>query len=120
MVDATSFFTVMAALSGAVQDFVDHAIRKRWTWLNTEKKEDLVQENRRQSLIHLITFLVGGGLAYSVGINPLTYLNVSGNQWLGYVIAGLLVSFGGGFFNDALGAVREYKKVQEKIRKAPN
>ncbi len=70
----------------------------------------------RHVAIHLIVFVVGGGLAWSVGATPLIYLGVQGSTLSNATAAGVLVSFGGSFFDEALGAVREFKKAQEKLR----
>jgi len=116
MADVTSFLAMMAALSASVQTFVDHVVKKRITWLDAEKK-DPAQDNRRQSLIHLISFLVGAGLTWSVGLTPLKYLGVEqAGVITNSVAAGLLVSFGGSFFKELLGAVREFKKAQANSR----
>ena len=117
MSDAATFLTVMAALSAAVQTFVDHVIKRRVSWLDAENK-NAEREKWRHTSIHAISFVVGFALAWSLGVNPLTYLGVSRNPMFGFLLAGLLVSFGGGFFNDVLGAVREFKKAQEQVREA--
>lgn len=118
MPDITSFLAMMAALSASVQTFVEHVIKRRITWLETEKN-DPVQDKRRQSLIHLISFLVGAGLTWSVGLTPLRYLGVEqAGVITNSMAAGLLVSFGGSFFKELLGAVREFKKAQANSRNA--
>ena len=117
MPDTTEFLTVMAAMSAAVQTFVYHVIKRRITWLDTATPEDLVNERRRHGTIHLVSFVVGFLLAWSVGLNPLSHLGVSQGPIANSLAAGLLVSFGGSFFNEALGAVREFKKAQEEVEK---
>lgn len=49
---------------------------------------------------------------------PLSYLGVAHGPIANSLAAGLLVSFGGSFFNEVLGAVREFNKAQESVRKA--
>src|SRR2546425_9693811 len=61
----------------------------------------------------------GALLAGTIGLTPLNELGVA--KQFGMVpnalMAGLLVSFGGSFFDEALGAVRQFKKAQEQARK---
>lgn len=118
MGDPTSFLTTMAALSTAVQTFVDHVVKGRWAWLNTPTPKDLRNEGRRQSTVHLVSLLSGAGIAYAVHLTPLVYLNLSGSDsgLANSLAAGVLVSFGSSFFNEALDAVRAFKKAQEGLR----
>lgn len=116
MTDATVFVTLMAALSTAVQTFVDHGVKKRIRWLDTPTPDDPVNENRRQTTIHLLSFLVGAALAWSLELRPLSYLGGSEGLADNVLAAGLLVSFGGSFFNELLGLVREYKKAKRIVR----
>jgi hypothetical protein len=127
MTDLTNFLATMAALSTAVQTLIDHVVKGRWTWLDTATPNDPKNEGRRQSAVHLISFLVGGGVALSVGLKPLTLLGLNQgvlaygtivNSLVNYVAAGVLVSFGSGFFNEGLDAVRAFKKAQEGVRQA--
>lgn len=117
MADATTFLTVMAALSTATQTFVDHVIKRRVDWLD-KPKDDSASERRRQSAVHVISFVVGGGLSASINIDTLSYLGATGGPVSNAIAAGMLVSFGGSFFNEALGAIREFKEAQKSIRKA--
>ena len=118
MNDVTSFLTTTAALSTAVQTFIDHVIKGRWSWLDTPTPADPRNEERRQSVVHLISFVLGGLIAYSVHLTPLAYLNLAGSGigWANSLAAGLLVSFGSSFFNETLDAVRAFKKAQEGVR----
>src|SRR5204863_6129284 len=59
LTNAPTFLTTMAALSTAMQTFVDHAIKGRSTWLDKATPDDPTHEARRQSSIHLLSFLVG-------------------------------------------------------------
>ena len=106
----------MAALSAAVQTFVDHVIKQRIPWLNGTTA-DAAQEPRITVLVHLITFAVGTVVAASIGLEPLAYLGLSQPLIINGLVAGLLVSYGGSFFNEALGAVREFKKAQQSAQK---
>lgn len=116
MPDAAGFLMVMAALSASVQTFVEHVIKKNITWLD-ESKEGKA-DKRRQVTIHLIVFVVGAALAWYVELKPLTYLGVQQGLLPNSLMAGLLVSYGGSFFDETLGAIREFKKATEKVRKA--
>ena len=115
MVDATSFLTVMAAMSAAVQTLMEHVVKKNWRWLD-EKKKDTAADNRRWVTVHLLSFLLGGALAYSISLRPLDYLAVQQGIFANAIAAGVLVSFGGSVFNEALGAIREFKKAQTRIK----
>ena len=118
METAATFFTVLAALSTAVQTLVDHTIKKRIAWLDTATPDNAVNESRRQGVIHLASFGTGGILAWSVGLTPLEYVGLDQSLLVNALASGLLVSYGGSFFNEALGAVREFKKTQEYVRGA--
>lgn len=65
-----------------------------------------------------MVFAVGAALAWSTDLEPLRYLGVAGTDIGNALAAGVLVSFGGSFFDEGLGAVREFKKAQEKLRGA--
>ena len=114
MESVSTFLTAMAALSAATQTFVEHVIKKNWGWLDQAKKGS--EDNKRQVAIHLTVFGVGAALAWSVQLTPLTYLGLGGNPVGNAAAAGVLVSFGGSFFDEALGAIREFKKAQESAR----
>jgi hypothetical protein len=118
MPDPTAFLTAMAALSAATQTFVEHVIKQRWNWLDESKQG--TPEKRRHFTVHALAFLVGGGLAWSVGFQPLAYLDVQHGALANAGMAGLLVSFGGSLFDEALGAVREFKKAQQSVRQGAN
>ena len=110
----TAFLTTMAALSASVQTLVEHVVKKNWSWLDEAKNGKA--DNLRHVAIHGVVFVLGGVLAWSTGLAPLGYLGLGGNALGNAVAAGVLVSFGGSFFDEALGAVREFKKAQEKVR----
>lgn len=127
MSDPTSFLMTMAALSTAVQTLVDHAVKGRWASLDTPQPNDPKKEGRRQSAIHLISFLLGGAIALSINLRPLVLLGLwpddpkySAGVYLlvNFLASGLMVSFGSSFFNEALDGVRAFKKAQEGVRQA--
>ncbi len=117
MADVSTFLTGMAALSAATQTFVEHVIKKNWEWLDEAKPGKA--DKLRHVAVHAIVFAAGALLAGTIGLTPLNELGVA--KQFGMVpnalMAGLLVSFGGSFFDEALGAVRQFKKAQEQARK---
>lgn len=115
MADATSFLTVMSALSASTQTLVDHLIKGRSRWLDDDKP-NRDEEGRRFFAIHAISGVIGAFLAWLVNLNVFKYLDlqVNAGPWAEYLAAGILVSFGGSFFNEALDSVREFKKAQAR------
>ena len=114
-VDVTGFLTMMAALSASVQTLVEHLVKKRFTWLDTVNRNG--KENRRQTTVHLISFAMGGALAWTTGLEPLALLGVAGSGVVVNSLAsGVLVSYGGSLFHEGLGAIRAFKKQQEDLR----
>ena len=113
---AATFLTAMSALSTAVQQFVEHVVKKRITWLDQATPANKTNEDRRASAVHVATFAVGAFLSWSVGLKPLAYLvpksDLSEGVVLNALLAGIMISFGSSFFDEALGAVREWKKAQ--------
>ena len=118
--DPTNFLTTMAALSTAVQTFVDHMIKGRWTWLSTATPNNPANERTRQSVVHLASFLTGVGMAWSIQLQPLLLISAdlrgAHNAVANYAAAGLLVSFGSSFVNEALDALRSFKQGQQDVR----
>jgi hypothetical protein len=118
MGSATGFLTVLGALSTAVQQLVDHVIKKRSDWLDTATPDKPTNEARRASMVHVISFAAGALLSWSVGLEPLQYLGLPAKgPIVNALLAGVMISFGSSFFNEALGAIREFKKAQESIQK---
>jgi len=115
MADAASFLAAMSALSASTQTLVDHLIKGRSQWLDEDKRNS-VQEGWRFFAIHAISGVVGAFLAWLVNLNVFRYLDlqVNAGPWAQYLAAGIMVSFGGSFFNEALDAVREFKKAQAR------
>ena len=106
---------MMAALSASVQTLVEHLVKKRFTWLDTVNRNG--KENRRQTTVHLISFAMGGALAWTTGLEPLALLGVAGSGVVVNSLAsGVLVSYGGSLFDEGLGAIRAFKKQQEDLR----
>lgn len=125
MDEMIQFLAVMSALSASTQT-ITLQIRKRiqrlqYTPLEGENSEE--QERRKdihQVNIHLVAGAVGAALAWLAQVHPLQLLGLSPvwshlPSWLAdsldYLTAGVLVSFGGPFFHELLGSLREYKKT---------
>ena len=116
-VDVTGFLTMMAALSASVQTLVEHVVKKRWSWLDTTNGDAHGKDNRRQTTVHLISFAMGGALAWTTGLEPLALLGAAGSGVIVNSLAsGVLVSYGGSLFDEGLGALRAFKKQQEELR----
>jgi hypothetical protein len=113
----TTFLTAMGALSTAVQQLVEHVLKKRIDWLDVAKPHDKTHEARRASAVHGLSFLIGAALCYSAGMKPLAYLGAAsaGGPLVNALLAGIMVSFGSSFFDEALGAIREFKKAQATL-----
>jgi hypothetical protein len=118
---ATTFLTVMSALSTAVQQLVEHVIKKRNNWLDSATPADKTNEARRASAVHFLSFAVGAVLSWSVGLKPLLYLGIAPSAMtqgpvINALLAGVMISFGSSLFDEALGALREWNKAQEAAR----
>ena len=119
MTDTTGFVTVMTALSGSVQTLVDHVVKRRIKWLDTPTPDNPANERRRQSAVHLASAILGAVIAASLKLAPLSYLglpaDLAQSSVLNVLAAGVIVSFGGSFLNEVLGAVREFKDAQQSV-----
>jgi hypothetical protein len=119
------FLGVMSALSASTQT-ITMQLRKRvkhLQFVESENEDETVLKKRKdvyQVNIHLIAGVVGGVLAWLGQIHPLQMLQMKPvwsvfPAWLAngfdYFVAGVLVSFGGPFFHELLGSLREYKKT---------
>lgn len=118
--DPTHFLVTMSALCTAVQTFMDHVVKGRIPWLDTATPANPSNEGKRQTAVHLISAIVGGVMAASVQLKPLGDLGLAGGDSAIYnwIAAAVLTSFGSSFFNEALDAVRNFKKAQEGVRQA--
>jgi hypothetical protein len=119
------FLLAMGALSTASQKLTDHVIKGRFVNELGTPNNDPVLESRRQTWIHLIAGLFGVLLCVAAKIDPIEALKgnsiaaggLDDQLVIHYVMAGVLVSFGGSFFNDLLGLVREFKSTQAELKK---
>src|SRR3989442_8144609 len=102
MADVSTFLTGMAALSAATQTFVEHVIKKNWEWLDEAKAGKA--DKLRHVAVHAIVFSAGALLSGTICLTPPNELG--GAKHFGMVpnglIACMLGSFGGSFFDYAL------------------
>ncbi len=121
MTPPVSFFlALISALSAAVQTVIDHVFKGHCKWLDEPKSADR-EEAWRRTAIHALSAVLGFGLALSVHLQPLKCLNAgrgAENYIVNAVVTGLMVSFGSSLSNEALDAIRTFKKVQEGLRHA--
>ncbi|HVT11918.1 MAG TPA: hypothetical protein VHE55_06600 [Fimbriimonadaceae bacterium] len=112
----------MAALSASAQTVTEQLVKKRLTvQLGTPTVGKA--EDRRQLVIHIISGAVGALLAASIGLHPFKDLVPSGTSTpvtqsplLEYILIGVLVSFGGGFFNDILDVMNSFTAAQRQLK----
>jgi hypothetical protein len=121
------FLGVMSALSASAQTMT-HQMRKRFGFFAVGKSqgdEDDVEfvafkEGKIHANVHLICGVNGMILAAMANIHPLSYLGLTPiwsfakTPWIvngmDYLCAGVLVAYGGPWFHEVLGILREYKK----------
>lgn len=115
MSDPTGFLTMMAALSAATQTFVEYALKKPFDLFDKVEPEPGA-EKWRHFRVHLLVAVVGATMAYAAGLEPLTALGAQRGPLANAAVAGVLVSYSGGLFDEVLGAVREFKKRTEQLR----
>jgi hypothetical protein len=119
------FLGVMTALSASTQT-ITMQLRKRFQFLQftpkegEEEKEQKKRKDIHQVNIHLVAGAVGGVLAWLGQVHPLQLMQIHPvwsdlSPWLSnsidYFVAGVLVSYGGPFFHELLGSLREYKQT---------
>lgn len=134
-----TFLAVMAALSAATKGLTDVVLQfmPRLSVPIAVAENDFQasrDERARQLAIQWMAGFIGFALAFMAGINPLGLLLpgsaeaaesqkpvwelwIRSQLWLRVVnaaVAGVLVSYGGPFFNEALGVLRNYKQDLEK------
>ncbi len=133
------FVGVMSALSASAQTMT-HQLRNRFFWLRMTEdttgtedvKEDGKEELKRDGKlvevkhgklvanVHFVCGINGALLAAMANIHPLAYLGMNPiwyhassplvRNGVDYLVAGVLVAYGGPWFHEALGIMREYKK----------
>ncbi|KUO95528.1 hypothetical protein [Ferroacidibacillus organovorans] len=120
------FLAVMAALSTGSQA-ITQQMKKRIVFLhlqakakpNDSKWDELYEDALRKLNVQLLSGVNGTALAALAQVHPLQILKLTpswttwGPPWLGntfdYLSAGVLVAYGGPWFHDLLGILREYK-----------
>lgn len=125
------FVGVMSALSASAQTMT-HQLRNRFFWLRMEesvdedgdgKKDGKLLEVKKGKLVanvHLVCGINGMMLAAMTNLHPLSYLSLNPiwyqahsplvRNGMDYLVAGVLVAYGGPWFHEVLGILREYKK----------
>lgn len=123
--DLLRFLGVMAALSASAQTMTLQ-VRRRMNWLRFKEGDgddiELVAFKRGKvhANVHLACGVNGAILAAVANIHPLSYLGLTPiwaysqlpllTNAMDYVCAGVLVAYGGPWFHEVLGILREYKK----------
>ena len=124
------FLGVMSALSASATTMTAQ-LKKRYRWLQfddpqggiaLEQEAHLIEwkQGKFHANIHLVCGLNGFILAALANIHPLSYLDLHPfwttmpAKWLAdlidYITAGVLVAYGGPWFHEVLGILREYKQ----------
>lgn len=133
------FVGVMSALSASAQTMT-HQLRNRLFWLKMtdepvgleSSEQEGEQKDRRDTKllevkhgklvanVHLVCGINGALLAAMTNLHPLSYLGLHPiwyqassplmRNGMDYLVAGVLVAYGGPWFHEALGILREYKK----------
>jgi hypothetical protein len=124
------FLGVMSALSASATTMTTQ-LKKRYRWLQFDDPQGktLLEEDGKllkwkqgkfHANIHLVCGLNGFILAALANIHPLSYLDLQPfwtalpQQWLinliDYLTAGVMVAYGGPWFHEVLGILREHKQ----------
>lgn len=120
------YFVIMAALSSAAQKLTEQAVKNRLLNELGTTQSDPVKEARRELWLHIVSGVIGILLCLSIQIDPILLLQNGQSaspppdalSYSGHLLlTGVLVSFGGSFFNDLLGALREFKDAQSELQK---
>jgi hypothetical protein len=125
------FVGVMSALSASAQTLT-HQLRNRFFWLQMEESKDSdgdgvndgkwleVKKGKLVANVHLVCGINGTILAAMTNLHPLSYLGLHPiwyqdhspllRNGVDYLVAGVLVAYGGPWFHETLGILREFKK----------
>ena len=132
MDELMQFVAVMAALSTGAQA-ITQQMKKRLVFLhlqakakpNDSKWDEVYEEALRRVNIHMLAGLNGTVLAALAQVHPLQMLKLTPiwtgavPEWaangLDYLSAGVMVTYGGPWFHDALGVLRAYKTQLIKL-----
>ncbi|KEO82273.1 hypothetical protein [Tumebacillus flagellatus] len=127
MDDLLMFLGVMSALSASAQTMTQQMRRRFKVFRLEHSKEfdELEEELKKHKIgklhcnIHLLCGVNGAVLAACANIHPLSFLKLEPlwtnlQPWLSnlidFSVAGVLVAYGGPWFHEVLGILREYKK----------
>lgn len=128
------FLAIMAALSTGAQA-VTQQMKKRIVFLhmqakakpNDSKFDEVYEEALRRVNIHFLAGVNGTVLAAVAQVHPLQMLKLNPiwanttppvvSNTLDYAAAGVLVAYGGPWFHDLLGVLREYKVQLRSVAK---
>ena len=114
------FFTAMAALSAASQAFTEN-ITKKVPFLSTQQA-DPQKEDARTTWIHLLCGLVGALMAYGTNFHPFSNITDAkslfhgASEWVEYPVIGIMIAYGGSFFNDALDVLKSFSSAQSQLK----
>jgi len=134
MDELMQFVAIMAALSTGAEALTQQ-MKKRIVFLhlqakakpNDSKWDEVYEEALRRVNIHFLSGLNGAVLAGLAQVHPLQMLKLNPiwssttppvvSSTLDYASAGLLVAYGGPWFHDLLGLLREYKTQLKTVAK---
>lgn len=125
MDDLLMFLGVMSALSASAETMTQQ-LKRRFDLFRTSHKEladleEAIQKKvgKKAANLHLLCGINGALLAAFANIHPLALLRLEPlwaqlQPWMAnlidYSVAGVLVAYGGPWFHEVLGILREYKK----------
>ncbi|PWK06983.1 hypothetical protein [Tumebacillus permanentifrigoris] len=127
MDDLLMFLGIMSALSASAETMTTQ-MRRRFNLFKLEHKKEIEELEealhtkklgKMHANIHLLCGLNGALLAALGNIHPLSMLRLEPlwsnlQPWLAssidFAVAGVLVAYGGPWFHEVLGILREYKK----------
>jgi hypothetical protein len=127
MDDLLLFLGIMSALSASAETMTTQ-MRRRFDLFKIEHQKEIDELeqvlhtkkiSKTHANIHLLCGLNGAVLAALGNIHPLSFLRLEPlwanlQPWLAnsidFAVAGVLVAYGGPWFHEVLGILREYKK----------
>lgn len=110
-INITNALSLLAALSVATERLVE-IIKGSIPVLNNPAKDSTI-EGFRQVVLHLLAAISGFASAWMAGATMPGVLPATWNTYGGYVIIGLLVSGGSGFWNSILSYAKATKDIKE-------
>jgi undecaprenyl pyrophosphate phosphatase UppP len=107
----SNIVSLLAALSVATERLVE-IIKGAIPWLNNQNKNSTI-ESWRQVALHVLAAVSGFVSAWMAGSTVSGVIPASWNHLGGYIVIGLLVSGGSGFWNSILSYAKASKDIQE-------